>query len=59
MNDDELLKKQAAADFLGVSKRSIERRIKEGLIKPTRVNGGIRIAKSELVRFLKKRNHEK
>lgn len=48
-----LLKVKDVAEMLNITEQTVRKHIKDGLLKPTRVNNSIRISNKEIERYAK------
>jgi len=46
--EDQLLTRQEVMDYLGISESTYKRKVKKGILKPSKMPGGDRFYKSEL-----------
>ena len=46
--EDQMLTRQEVIDYLGISESTYKRKVKKGILKPSRLPGGDRFSKNEL-----------
>lgn len=48
LQEDQLLTRQEVMDYLGISESTYKRKVRKGILKPSKMPGGDRFYKSEL-----------